>query len=123
MTNYQELLDKVDSMSLDEIKSVEEQIKPAYDVVQKEKREKAIQETKKNAEQKIAKYKYPFILHFAGHNIETDHIFENEKAYTSEEIRTKMLEHQYYEFSGEVDFKYLTKENVLLPIFQQHKKG
>jgi hypothetical protein len=34
-----------------------------------------------------------------------------------------MLEHQYYDFAGTVTFEFLEKENVLLPIFQQHKKG
>lgn len=68
-------------------------------------------------------FKYPFILHFAGKNVETDHIFEQDKEYKAEEIRTKMLDHQYYEFAGSVKFDYIEKENVLIPIFQQHKKG
>lgn len=68
-------------------------------------------------------YKYPFILHFAGKNIETDHIFHIDKEYKAEEIRAKMLDHQYYEFAGKVKFDYIQKENVLIPIFQQHKKG
>lgn len=70
-----------------------------------------------------AKYKYPFILHQAGRNLEIDHIFENDKEYTSEEIRSMLLRHQYYEYSGKVKFEYISDENVLLPIFQQHKKG
>ncbi len=68
-------------------------------------------------------YKYPFTLHFAGKNIEIDHIFHIDKEYKAEEIRAKMLDHQYYEFAGKVKFDYIQKENVLIPIFQQHKKG
>lgn len=76
------------------------------------------EEAKKNP-----KYKYPFVLHYAGKNIDTDLMFENGQEYTAEEIRTKMLQHQYYEFSGKVSFEHLKDDNVLLPIFEQHKKG
>lgn len=68
-------------------------------------------------------YDYPFILHFAGKNIETDHIFTPGEKYKEEEIRVKMLDHQYYEFAGKTKFEYIEKENVIIPIFEQHKKG
>lgn len=74
----------------------------------------------KNSEKK---YKYPFTLHLAGRNMETDHIFEEGKEYSESEIVSKMREHQYYDFAGKVTFEYLKDDNVLLPIFQQHKKG
>ena len=34
-----------------------------------------------------------------------------------------MREHQYYDFTGDVSFDFIENENVLLPIFRQHKKG
>lgn len=77
----------------------------------------------KKEEDKPKSYKYPFILHFAGHNVETDHIFKADKEYTPAEITKKMLEHQYYEFAGSVTYTYIEKDNVLIPIFQQYKKG
>lgn len=85
-------------------------------------REKNKPEEKKSAEKEKA-YTYPFILHFAGKNIEIDHIFEPEKKYTEKEITKKMLEHQYYEFAGDVSYTWLKEDNVLLPIFRQYKKG
>lgn len=87
-------------------------------IVEADKIAKAEEEAKKNP-----KYIYPFILHYAGNNIDTSMMFENGKEYTTEEIRTKMLQNQYYEFSGKVTFEYLKSDNVLLPIFEQHKKG
>ncbi len=66
---------------------------------------------------------YPFTLHYAGQNRDTDHIFENGKEYTAEEITKSMLNHQYYEFAGKVEYDYIKADNVLVPIFQQHRKG
>ncbi len=87
------------------------------------KREESAKPIKPKEKAKPKTYKYPFILHFAGQNIETDHIFENGKEYEESEITKKMLEHQYYEFAGSVSYTFMEKENVLLPIFQQFKKG
>lgn len=84
---------------------------------------KQLKKASKPKKEEVIKYKYPFILHLAGRNIETDHIFEEGKEYTEAEITTKMREHQYYDFAGSVKFEYIKEENVLLPIFQQHKKG
>lgn len=122
---YKELLKKVDSMNAEEVAAVEAEIAPDYKkVTDFEKKEEA----KKRKEKKPVpveekKHKYPFVLHIAGRNIETDHIFENGTEYKESEITTKMLEHQYYDFGGTVDYDYLEKDNVLLPIFKQHKKG
>lgn len=80
-------------------------------------------DNKEKKEDKPKSYKYPFTLHFAGHNVETDHIFKEDKEYTPAEITKKMLEHQYYEFAGSVTYTYIEKDNVLIPIFQQYKKG
>lgn len=114
---YIDLLEKIDKEekieALNEIeKEIEEDVKKA-DKIKKDKEKEA----------KNPKYKYPFIIHLAGRNLETDHIFEENKEYDAESIKTKMLEHQYYDFSGQVSFDYIKNENVLLPIFQQHKKG
>ncbi len=75
----------------------------------KEEADKAERESKKASEEakKNPKYMYPFVLHYAGKNIDTDNMFEHGKEYTAEQIRTKMLQHQYYEFSGKVSFEYL----------------
>ncbi len=101
-------IESIDDATLEEIQALEKkykkQLSPAKEKVDK-------------------KYKYPFIMHIAGRNIETDHIFEAEKEYTEKEITASMLAHQYYDFAGTVSYEYLQKENVLIPIFQQHKKG
>ena len=100
------------------------------DQIEAAKKEKLEEEKKAKAEKEKAakdaanpKYKYPFIIHYAGRNVDTDHMFEHGQEYTQDQIRTRMLENQYYEFSGRVTFDYLQKDNVLLPIFAQHKKG
>ena len=71
----------------------------------------------------VKKFTYPFTLHYAGRNIDVDHIFEQGNEYTSEEITQAMLHHQFYEFSGSVTYDYIQEDNVVVPIFQQHKKG
>lgn len=128
---FTELLEKVDDLSsIEEVKKIESEIEEDYQKMLKYKKKEAKNkvenkkvESKPKEENKQKKYKYPFIIHLAGRNLETDHIFESDNEYTEEEIRTKMLEHQYYDFSGKVSFEYLEKENILLPIFQHHKKG
>ena len=83
----EELLKKVDEMSLEEIKAANEEITPAYlkmsnikKIQEKKKQETARKKAEEANKPKI--YKYPFIIHMAGNNIETDHIFENDKNYT-----------------------------------------
>jgi len=84
-----------------------------------------IKETKaKNGNTKIdRKYKYPFQVYLAGRMLDVTHIFEENQEYTSEEINKKMLEHRYYEFAGQTTYDYIEADNVLVPTFQQHKKG
>lgn len=77
----------------------------------------------KKSEVKEKQYTYPFRIYLEGRFLETDHIFEGGNPYTEKEITSKMLEHQYYEFSGKVTFDYIEKDNVLVPIFSQHRKG
>lgn len=69
------------------------------------------------------KYKYPFIMHIAARNVDVSHVFNEGQEYTADEITKAMLEHQFYDFAGEVTYDYIEEDNVLLPIFRQHKKG
>jgi len=69
------------------------------------------------------KYTYPFVFHYAGRNLDVSHIFEEGKQYSSSEITKAMLQHQFYEFSGNVTYDFIESDNVLVPIFQQHRKG
>ncbi|MFR5598914.1 MAG: hypothetical protein ACLTJB_04295 [Holdemania filiformis] len=107
----------LDSLGLKEAK------KPERKKEQKGSKEK--KETKKAEESSkgTVKYRYPFILHYAAQNLDVDHIFEEGREYTAEEITKRMLEHQFYEFAGKVVYDYRSEENVLIPIFQQPKKG
>ena len=113
--------------SKEEVEKIYSKYKDQVETAKKEKleEEKKAKAAKEKAAKDAAnpKYKYPFIIHYAGRNIDTDHMFEHGQEYTADQIRTRMLENQYYEFSGKVTFDYLEKDNVLLPIFAQHKKG
>ena len=120
---YKDLLKRVGKMSIEQINQTNSQESDNFKTVQTAKNALIKKQEKAKKEKAVVKYKYPFVIHFGGRNIEADHIFENEKDYTEEQIRKKMLEHRYYEFSGTVKFEYIKDENVLLPIFQQHKKG
>lgn len=74
-------------------------------------------------ESAVNKYKYPFRIYLAAQYLEIDHIFEEEKEYTENDITKAMLEHGFYEFAGKVTYDFRKDDNVLIPIFQQHKKG
>ena len=94
------------------------------------KKEKPKKEASKKPEAKkepqpveVKKYKYPFTLYYAAQNIDVSHIFEEDKEYTADEITSAMLNHQFYEFSGNVTYDLIEADNVLVPTFQQHKKG
>lgn len=89
------------------------------------KESKAEPKSKKSSEEKskIKKYTYPFKIHFGGETRNVDHIFNEGSDYSEVEIKEAMLNHQFYEFSGEVSFDYRDKDNVLIPIFKHHKKG
>lgn len=123
LQELQDILSNIDKLTKDEIDNINQTYDNDFKEASKAKKvyDDKVAEIKKD--QALTRYEYPFIIHMAGNNIEIDHIFENGKKYTEEEIRKAMLEHRFYEFAGKVAFEYLKKENVLLPIFQQHKKG
>lgn len=118
------LFDDIEFLEED-IEPVKKQAKQPKSKTKKEGNNDESNETEINKEEKNVKTKhtYPFIIHYAAQNINTDHIFENGKEYTEDEITKAMFNHQFYEFSGSVKYDYRKEENVLVPIFQQHKKG
>lgn len=118
-----ELLKDINSLSLEEIENINRTYKEEIDTAKKAKSNYDKKKKEIEADKKKVRYTYPFIIHLAGNNLSIDHIFEEGKKYTEDEIRNKMLQHQYYDFAGQVTFTYLKDDNVLLPIFQQHKKG
>lgn len=96
----------------------------------KEKKKPAKQGSKDNAVKKEVKktsdeegYKFPFVIYLAAEKKDVSHIFEEGEIYSGEEITKAMLEHGYYEFAGQVTYDYMEDDNVLVPTFQQHKKG
>ena len=106
----------MDLMSMLTAKAVEEKPK---------KKEKKAEKTaaKKEDKPKRKKYKYPFEIYLAAEKRDVSHIFEDGAEYTTDEITKAMLQHGFYEFSGNVTYDYMEKDNVLVPVFQQHKKG
>lgn len=86
-------------------------------------------EVKKNSvdtsskETKVTSYNFPFQIHFGGEMHDVSHIFTEGKSYSEKEITDTMLAHQFYEFSGSTSYKYIEADNVLVPMFVQHKKG
>lgn len=99
------------------------------DVEVKNKSKKTNKEDVKN-EKKSAKkedtsikYQYPFRIYLAAQYLDIDRIFEEEKEYSEKEITDAMLNHGFYEFAGNVTYDFRKNDNVLIPIFQQHKKG
>lgn len=126
MEDLFDIFDDVDDIVEKEKKPKEKKKEEAVKVAKKEKEEAAVKVAKK---EKIAKnnaekrYRYPFKLYLAARFLETDSIFEEEKEYSESEITKLMLEHGYYEFAGKVTFDFRENENVLIPIFYQHKKG
>lgn len=90
--------------------------------------EEMAEKPKKKKEKEAVKakdktYKFPFGMYINGSLAEIDHIFTENKEYTAEEITKAMLEHKHYEFAGNVVYDHIEKDNVLVPTFQQHKKG
>lgn len=80
-------------------------------------------ETKKEAKVKEKSFTAPFLIYLAAEKREFSHIFEAGKSYTEKEITKAMLEHGYYDFAGSVTYDFKESDNVLVPVFQQHKKG
>ena len=107
----------LDSLGLKETK------KPEPKKEQKKTNEPKKEPKKEEKTQEAAKYRYPFILHYAAQNLTVSNIFEDGPEYTADEITKKMLEHQFYDFSGKVSYDFRADDNVLIPIFQQPKKG
>ncbi|HAH93318.1 MAG TPA: hypothetical protein DCM01_05510 [Dielma fastidiosa] len=94
--------------------------------VKKPAKKEAVKKPEEKKEPKpvdVKKYRYPFIMYYAAQNIDVSHIFEEGKEYTADEITSAMLAHQFYEFSGKVSYDLIEADNVLVPTFQQHKKG
>lgn len=106
----------MDLMSMLTAKTVDEKPK---------KKDKKAEKTvvKKEEKPKGKKYKYPFEIYLAAKKRDVSHIFEDGAEYTTDEITKAMLQHGFYEFSGNVTYDYMEKDNVLVPVFQQHKKG
>lgn len=106
----------MDLMSMLTAKSVEKKPKK-----KEKKAEKKV--VKKEEKLKGKKYKYPFEIYLAAEKRDVSHIFEDGTEYTTDEITKAMLQHGFYEFSGSVTYDYMEKDNVLVPVFQQYKKG
>lgn len=107
----------LDSLGLKETK------KPETKKEHKKTKDQKVETKKEESKRETTKYRYPFILHYAAQNIDVSNIFEDGREYTADEITKKMLEHQFYEFAGKVNYDYRADDNVLIPIFQQPKKG
>lgn len=103
-----------DMLEVEEIKPVEKKKKESK-TTKAEKKEKASASGKS--------YLYPFVMHISAQNIDVSHIFEEGKEYSEKEITKMMLEHGFYNFSGNVTYDFIESDNVLVPIFQYHKKG
>lgn len=102
----------------------EEEVEAKKKPVKKEKSETANKGTSKDkSETDAKKFKYPFTLHYAAQNLDVSHIFDVGTEYTGKEVTEAMLAHQFYEFSGEVNYDFRDEENVLVPVFKQYKKG
>lgn len=93
------------------------------EVIDVEETKKEEPKKQKETDEKSKQYKYPFEIYLAAQRPSIDHIFEEEKEYTEKEITKAMLDHGFYEFAGSVTYDFRENENVLIPIFQQHKKG
>lgn len=107
-----------------DIKKSYEENKARYDEYLKIKQKGAQKLKEARAKtQKSKTYTYPFTLHYAGQDLDVSHIFEEGSEYSEKQITEKMLEHKFYEFSGSVSYEHMKEENVLIPIFSQHKKG
>lgn len=78
-----------------------------------------------NEERKEGKKSFtaPFRIYLAAQKMDVSHIFEDGQSYASADITKAMLQHGYYEFSGSVKYDFVESENILVPIFQQPKKG
>lgn len=95
---------------------------------EKPKKEKAVKQaetkpTKTEKKPALKTFTAPFRIYLAAQKMDVSHIFEEGKSYTADDITKAMLQHGYYEFSGSVKYDLVESENILVPIFQQPKKG
>lgn len=73
---------------------------------------------------KDKKYQYPFKIYFKGHDVQQpDHIFDFGVEYTEKEISTKLFQHGYKEFAGDVKYTYDEVDEMLVPDFTSQKHG
>lgn len=99
-----------------------EDLKTDTPKVEKKPAEKAQEkEIKENDSSK--KYTAPFHVYFSGSNHDENGMFEDGKQYTGAEITKIMLQHRFFEFSGEVGYDYDSDSNTVIAMFVQHKKG
>lgn len=120
------LADLLNAKSVEEKKVTKESPKKAKPVKQAETKPKSESEPKTEAEPKTKSGKSftaPFRIYLAAQKMDVSHIFEDGQTYTDTEITKAMLQHGYYEFSGSVKYDFIESENILVPIFQQPKKG
>lgn len=103
---------------LDMIKPVDE----AKENADAKKKVKKVKQSE-NTEAKPKKFKSPFKIQVYTNDLDISGMFEEDKEYTPEEVSSILLEHKYYMFAGEVEWDYRSDDNVLLPVFKQHKKG
>lgn len=96
---------------------------PVAEVEEPKKKSTHKKATKKEKEKSEKSYTAPFLIYLAAEKRNLSHIFEDGKTYTETDITKAMLEHGYYDFAGNVTYDYKEKDNVLVPAFQQHKKG
>lgn len=112
-----------EQMDIFDFLGVKEEVKPE---VKKEIKKEVVKSDKKEtktSEDTTKKYKFPFRIYFAGESRDVSHIFEKDVEYSEKEITSSMLEHQYFEFAGEVKYDYKKEDNLLVAMFMQHKKG
>ncbi|MDO4528481.1 MAG: hypothetical protein Q4C03_06850 [bacterium] len=129
------LADLLSAKSVEESKATKESPKKAKPVKQAETKPKSESEPKTETEPKTWKevneerqkgakaFTAPFRIYLAAQKMDVSHIFEENQTYTESQITKAMLQHGYYEFSGSVKYDFVESENILVPIFQQPKKG
>ena len=120
------LADLLSAKSVEETKATKESPKKEKPVKQAETKPKNESEPKTETEPKVKSGKSftaPFRIYLAAQKMDVSHIFEDGQTYTDTEITKAMLQHGYYEFSGRVKYEFIESENILVPIFQQRKKG
>lgn len=120
------LADLLNAKSVEEKKVTKESPKKAKPVKQAETKPKSESEPKTETEPKVKgkkSFTAPFRIYLVAQKMDVSHVFEDGQTYTDTEITKAMLQHGYYEFSGSVKYDFIESENILVPIFQQPKKG